>query len=404
MDDRELNEIIKLAGGPNFDPYKKQRKEAEKLRRANDFGSSPFRIERASAKQPTRHTQRPLFGDLWRSGELAALIGEPGVGKSLLATQIAEVVARGGQRSINGIPSSPKPQRVIYFDFERTQEQFGELYSCRPFPQTPYREEYKFSTRFDIARLEDLSDVPDAFKGSVDRYIRHWVFEEIVAGEAKVVIIDNISHLAIGTTVEKVMRALRTASYESGASVLVVAHAKPKRRPSEITLADLTRCRSLREIPDSIFAIGRSTLHPDIRYVKDLKARNTQLTADLPAALRALVADPSHSDPSLTTDQRPLTTSSAAVLTYRIERLTSPLSPDSPNCLPPSANCLPATPFLGLNYLGLSLESKHLPAPRVTSSQMSKGSSQPPRQLKPGSRAAVAEMLMSKEYRRYLGD
>lgn len=54
MDESDLDDIVKLAGGPNFDPYKKQRKEAEKLRKANDFGFSPYLIERANAKQPTR--------------------------------------------------------------------------------------------------------------------------------------------------------------------------------------------------------------------------------------------------------------------------------------------------------------------------------------------------------------
>ena len=44
MDESELNEIVEMAGGPNFDPYKQQRKDAEKLRRVNDAGISPFRI------------------------------------------------------------------------------------------------------------------------------------------------------------------------------------------------------------------------------------------------------------------------------------------------------------------------------------------------------------------------
>jgi hypothetical protein len=392
MDDSELNEIVKLAGGPNFDPFKKQRKDAEKERKANDFGFSPFLIKRASAKQPTRQTQRPLFGDLWRTGDLALLVGEPGVGKSLLATQIAEVIARGAEHSINGMPAPPKPQRVIYFDFERTQAQFSELYSCQPYPQTPYREEYKFSSRFDIARLDDLSTIPDAFKGRVDGYIRHWVYDVILTGEAKIVIIDNISHVAIGTTIEKIMRALRVASAESGSSVLVVAHAKPKRRPSAFTLADITRCRSLREIPDSIFAIARSTAHPDIRYVKDLKSHTTPLTSDIAAAVMSA----------------PGFTPSSAVLTYRLERLVSPISNlksqiENPEITDRDSSALriPHSAFLGLNYLGLSLESKHLPpprvSPRVSSPHVSKGSSR-----LPSATEALAQGIIDGSYAKYL--
>src|SRR5687768_13847296 len=54
------------------------------------------------------------------------------------------------------------------------------------------------------------------------------------------------SSTASPTSVEKVMRRLRPIAAGSGASLLIVAPAKPKRRPSPVTLADLTRCRSLR--------------------------------------------------------------------------------------------------------------------------------------------------------------
>ena len=383
MDENELNEIVKMAGGPNFDPYKKQRKEAEKLRRANDTGFSPFVIRKASAKQTTKQTQQPLYGDLWRTGELAVLTGQSGVGKSLLATQIAEVIARGAQASINGLPTVDKPHRVIYFDFERTPEQFSRLYSCRPYPNQKYVEEYKFSGRFRLARLDICTDIPDAFNGSPDRYVRHWVFDTIAEGEADVFIIDNIAHLSVGTTVEKVMRALRTAASMSGASLLVIANAKPKRRPSEITIADLTRCRSLREIPDTIFALSRSTLHPDIRYVKDLKSRTTQLTADLLATLRALLSEPE----AIATGSNV-----AAVLSYRIERVSSPIATD-----PNSPFTIHSSPFLGLNYLGLALESKHLPTPRVSSPHVSKGSRQPP-----SARTALVNGIIDGSYGKYL--
>ncbi|MEO5858665.1 MAG: AAA family ATPase [Pyrinomonadaceae bacterium] len=222
MDDHELNQIVKLAGGAGFDPYKKQRKEADKLRRANDTGISPFVIQKAAAKQTTKQIQQPLYGEIWRTGEFAVLTGESGVGKSLLATQIAEVIARGAQTSINGLLTVEKPHRVIYFDFERLPDQFSRLYSCRPYPNQKYVEEYKFSHRFCLARLDICTDIPDAFNGSPDRYIRHWVLDTIAEGEAEGFIIDNIAHLSVGTTVEKVMRTLRISgsTFEHGKQCL----------------------------------------------------------------------------------------------------------------------------------------------------------------------------------------
>jgi hypothetical protein len=376
----DLDEIIKLAGGPNFDPYKKPREKAEKWLKSNDVGISPFLIEKASAKHAPKRKIEPLFGELWRTGEVAVLIGEPGVGKSLLATQIAEVIARGAKHSINGLPTASKPRRVIYFDFERTPEQFAGLYSCQPFPATPYREDYKFSRRFQHARLDLFTDIPGAFNGSLDRYIRYWVVEAIAERRADVFVIDGIAHLAGGTSIEKVMRRLRPIVAGSGASLLIVAPAKPKRRPSPVTLADLTRCRSLREMPDSVFAIARSITHPDIRYVKDLKSRTSQLTADLPA----LMSEPQAS-----------ATNPSAVLTYRIERLQTPVWNDD-RALNTNHSSL-STPFLGLNYLGLSLESHHLPAPRVSSPHVSKGSFG-----RQSSREALLNGMTDGSYRRYL--
>ncbi len=39
--------------------------------------------------------QTNLFGNMWRTGEVALLFGETGVSKSILAMQIAESIARG---------------------------------------------------------------------------------------------------------------------------------------------------------------------------------------------------------------------------------------------------------------------------------------------------------------------
>ena len=38
---------------------------------------------------------RLLFGEFWIEGELAVMFGDTGAGKSLLAVQIAESIARG---------------------------------------------------------------------------------------------------------------------------------------------------------------------------------------------------------------------------------------------------------------------------------------------------------------------
>lgn len=382
MDDAELNEIVRRAGGPDFE--RSQTLPTRKTVTPINFGINPFIIERASGPKSRggRQHSSHLFGDVWRQGEVAMLIGEPGVGKSLLATQIAEVAARGWARSINGVPAS-RPQHVIYFDLGRTREQFDRLYSTEPLPTTGFIESYRFSPRLDTARMDNFAEVPAVFRGRPDRYIRHWLCEVIAELRSGVVIIDSITSVAIGSTIERVMRSIRGAAEASGTSVLVTAPAKPKRRPSPVTLADAPGGGALIEMADSIFALGRSVLHADIRYVKDLKSRTRPLTADLAAERH----DPAQPRP-------------AAVLTYRIERLASPRLPDERSLPPRTSRTEAVKPkhrspaFLGLNFVGLSLESNHLPDPSGT------GTGSRPRRI--SSREAIARGLIDGSYHRYL--
>ena len=79
-----------------------------------------------------------MFGTLWREGEVAVLFGDKGSGKSVLAVQIAEAIARGTKAVANtknwsgSVAAQPKPRKVLYIDFQRTQRQFAERYSARP--------------------------------------------------------------------------------------------------------------------------------------------------------------------------------------------------------------------------------------------------------------------------------
>lgn len=73
--------------------------------------------------QPTE--PKGLYKHLWYEGEIACLLGDQQAGKSIFAIQIAERVAREHRKD-----------RVIYFDFKMTAEQFTRRYSSRR--GTPY--------------------------------------------------------------------------------------------------------------------------------------------------------------------------------------------------------------------------------------------------------------------------
>ena len=74
---------------------------------------------RAAKKKPV---PKLLFGEFWLEGELAILFADTGKGKSLLAVQIAESIARG--RPIGPFEMTGRPQTVLDLEFERSDKQF----------------------------------------------------------------------------------------------------------------------------------------------------------------------------------------------------------------------------------------------------------------------------------------
>ena len=67
--------------------------------------------------QPAKPKQ--LQPEMWYEGEIACLLGNQQSGKSLLAIQIAERVAREHRKDM-----------VLYFDFKMTAAEFTRRYSC----------------------------------------------------------------------------------------------------------------------------------------------------------------------------------------------------------------------------------------------------------------------------------
>jgi len=71
-----------------------------------------------------------LFDEFWREGELAMMFGASGTGKSILAVQIGEALARG--RALDGfrMPRTRR-QKVLYVDLDTSAKRFRTRYSHR---------------------------------------------------------------------------------------------------------------------------------------------------------------------------------------------------------------------------------------------------------------------------------
>ncbi len=98
---------------------------------------------------------------------------------------------------------------------------------------------------------------------------------------AQVVIIDNMTRL-ISTDTDKAQSAkplmdrLNELKFDYSLSILCLEHTRKTSSSQPISLNDLQGSKMKSNFADSAFTIGRSAKDPNIRYVKQLKARSCE--------------------------------------------------------------------------------------------------------------------------------
>ena len=212
-----------------------------------------------------------LFGEFWHQGELSILFADTNAGKSVLAVQIANNIARA--RQTGPFACSAKPERVLYVDFELTTTQFYQRYS------NP-KGDYQFPANFYRAQFNQAGSIPEYFK-SYDDFLIAGLEQKIMQIKATVLIIDNISCLRGGTesaaVALRLMNNLKRLKADHKLSILVLAHTPKRRNPARpINAEDLHGSKLLINFADSAFAIGKSTTEAGLCYIKQIKQRNTQ--------------------------------------------------------------------------------------------------------------------------------
>ena len=218
--------------------------------------------------------QRPvpkmLFGKFWYESELCILFADSNLGKSILAVQIANAISTG--ESMEPFTCEAEVQPVLYCDFELTDKQFEARYSA------DYTDHYQFSPNFYRAELNPDSDMPPGFK-DYDEYLSACLERSIVQTDTKVVIIDNLTYLRGENEKAKdalpLMKHLKALKNRYGLSILALAHTPKRDLTLEITRNDLQGSKMLMNFCDSAFTIGESVIGKDMRYLKQIKQRNT---------------------------------------------------------------------------------------------------------------------------------
>ncbi len=211
-----------------------------------------------------------LFSEFWFENEVCILFADTNLGKSILAVQIANSISKGA--AMKGFKISANAQKVAYLDFELSAKQFEARYS------EDFDNHYIFSDNFIRANINPNSDIPENVL--FDDFLYDSMERLIVENGLKILIIDNITYLRSDMEKAKdalpLMKHLQKMKNKYSLSILVLAHTPKRDMSKPITINDIQGSKMLINFTDSAFAIGKSYKDASIRYIKQIKQRNTE--------------------------------------------------------------------------------------------------------------------------------
>ena len=235
-----------------------------------------FVVKKASQwidEAKNRPTPKMLFSEFWHEGELCILFADTNVGKSILAVQIGNSIALG--QPMQGFKMEAERQKILYLDFELSDKQFEVRYSVN------YKNHYQFIDNF--LRAEIDSDT-EGTNGKFEEFLHASLDAMLNEERAKILIVDNITYLSSETEKAKdalpLMKQLKKLKTKYNLSILALAHTPKRDQHKPITKNDLQGSKMLINFCDSSFAIGECETEKGGRYLKQIKARNTEFIFD----------------------------------------------------------------------------------------------------------------------------
>lgn len=255
------------------------KEEINKLKKQSDEESESkglFTVKPASKwieQAKKRPVPKMLFAEFWFEGELCILFADTNLGKSALAVQISNSISSA--EPIKAFRLEAEQQKVLYYDFELSDKQFEARYSEQ------FANHYIFNSNFLRAEVNpEKSDFREHGFDSFEKYLNHSLEKSIAETDAKILIIDNITYLKDTTEQAKfalpLMKDLQGLKKKYNLSILALAHTPKRDLSKPITRNDLQGSKMLINFCDSSFAIGESSQDKGIRYLKQIKARNTE--------------------------------------------------------------------------------------------------------------------------------
>jgi archaellum biogenesis ATPase FlaH len=247
-------------------------------------------------KSKSQPVPKKLFGEFWFENELCILFADTNVGKSILAVQIADAISKG-ESAAPKLGTEATAQKVVYFDFELTSKQFESRFSERVDGTAEFVNHYQFHRNFYRAEINPETSDIGAFAKFED-FLNHALETTVVSSGAKVLIIDNLTYLRDETENARnalpLMKYLKSLKSKHGLSILALAHTPKRDSTKPLGRNDLQGSKMLINFCDSSFAIGESSKNVGLRYLKQIKARNTELVYNADNVLMAQIAKQSN--------------------------------------------------------------------------------------------------------------
>lgn len=221
--------------------------------KANDNGLLNIKMANTWVKEaksrPNPHT---WFHGLIVANENTVIFAASNVGKSILAVQIAEEIA--------------KEEKVLYLDLELSDKQFQMRYTMgdtvHHFPDNFLRAEIN---------PENLLNV-DLENGIIDS------IEKAIMTGVKVVIIDNITFACMNAERAEVagefMKKVIFLKQKYQLTVVAIAHTPKQYCRKPLDQYDLAGSSKLINLFDAGIAMGCSVKGKDLRYIKQVKTRS----------------------------------------------------------------------------------------------------------------------------------
>lgn len=229
-------------------------------------------LKEASLKE----TPKRLFGDFMFENELCILFGDSNTGKSILAVQIADSVS--SEREFKPLAMEVRNNSVLYLDCELSDKQFEMRYSENG------AFHYEFSENFLRSEIDAEKLIDSKEKTTFEEQLIKSIEQGIKENYTRLLIIDNLTYLSNENEKAKdalpLMKHLKGLKSKYNLSILILGHTPKRDLAKPLSKNDLSGSKMLINFCDSAFAIGESTQDSKIRYLKQIKVRNTSINYD----------------------------------------------------------------------------------------------------------------------------